>query len=647
MDRVSDDPARMIQLPLSQAFAGEPAEVGPTLPPGEPTGPSGGRAQLRAGLSRLFGDLPEAELRDVEGRLRWFRLRRGERLVEQGDVCDRVWIVVAGRLRAVREDPEPRVLGDILPGETVGEMAFFTGAPRSASVYATRESLLVSFEREVFEETLARHPQAFSAVARLLVERYTRSIGTPPAAPAVHIALVAVGEGVDLAALAAGLATELSGFGSTLHLSPARLASLLGEPDAAPWDAGQPGGARLLGWLAEQEAHRRFVLYEADPREEAWCRMSLGQADQVVIVARAGGDPALLDGLLEAIPAQDPCTAPRRVLVLIHPPAAALPVGTRGWTEGRGFAEHHHLRGIGAGEIRRLARFVAGRAVGVVLGGGGARGFAHIGVLRALREAGIPVDLIGGASMGASMAAQHAMGWTHEQMQRNNRRTWIDLRPHREYTLPLLSLLRGLRAGRMADILYGTVEIEDLWTPFFCVSSNLTQASVRVHRGGSLLRAATASASLPGVVVPVLDGGDLLVDGGVLNNLPVDVMREMGAGIVILVDVSGEDRLTCDVESFPSPWLVLRDRLLGRARVAVPGILEVLVRSSLLASTGHANSVRGLADYRIAPSLEEIGLMEFEALDRAAEIGYRDAREAIASWTGVLMELPGTATPPN
>jgi predicted acylesterase/phospholipase RssA/CRP-like cAMP-binding protein len=645
MDSVTDETRRTIQLPLSEAFS---AVEGPRT--GERPGAEGAReigcgAQLRSGLARLFGTLEEAEFEDLEARLQWLRLRRGERLLEQGDPGDCVWILVSGRLRALLEGAEPRVLGDILPGETVGEMAFFTGEARSASVYAARESVLVVFSRDEFEATLQRYPRAFSAVARLLVERYTRSIAPSVPPPAVHLALVAAGPDVDLTGIARGLAEELARFAPTLHLSRERIGSAFGEPEAGYWAEGHPDMPRLLAWLSQQEERYRFVLYEADASEATWCLTSLALADRVVVLARAGGDPAVLDGVLNLLPDDDPRTAARRVLALLHPEDAPLPVGTRRWTAGRGFAEHHHLRGTGQGELRRLARFLSGRAVGVVLGGGGARGFAHIGVLKALGEAGIPVDLIGGASMGASMAAQHAMGWTEAEMLRNNRRTWIDLRPHKEYTLPLLSVLRGRKAGRMAEILYGEVEIEDLWTPFFCISSNLTRAEMRVHTSGSLLRAATASASIPGVVVPVLEEGDLLVDGGVLNNMPVDVMRERGAGIVILVDVSGEDCLVCEVETFPSPWSLLRDQLLGRSRVAVPGILEVLVRSSLLASTGHANTARGLADYRITPSLAGIGMMEFEALDQAAEAGYRDAVEAIASWTGALLELPGIRSP--
>ena len=158
-------------------------------------------------------------------------------------------------------------------------------------------------------------------------------------------------------------------------------------------------------------------------------------------------------------------------------------------------------------DTARVARFLANRAVGLVLGAGGARGFAHIGVLRALQEAGIPIDLVGGTSMGSAMSAQHAMGWSVERIESTADEVWNKIRPHTEYTLPLLSLVRGTSAQKCGEMMYGTATcIEDLWLPFFCVSADLTDASMYVHRSGSLLDAVTASSSLPAVIVPTKVG---------------------------------------------------------------------------------------------------------------------------------------------
>jgi len=261
-----------------------------------------------------------------------------------------------------------------------------------------------------------------------------------------------------------------------------------------------------------------------------------------------------------------------------------------------------------------------------VLGGGGARGFAHIGVLKALREAGIPVDMIGGTSMGAALAAQWALGWTPEMIRDINRRVWIEIRPHKKLTIPVVSLVGNRLAEQCGRMMYGETEIEDLWIPFYCVSSNLTTAEMMVHRRGSLLRAATASASLPGFAVPLVEGRHLLVDGALLNNVPTDVMRQLGAGMVIASEVSVEEDASFLADRVPSPWEVLR------RRVRFPSLMEVVLRASLLHSTRREALALRDADFSLRPPVEPFSMMDFSRLAELIEVGYAYARGAIAAW---------------
>jgi predicted acylesterase/phospholipase RssA/CRP-like cAMP-binding protein len=590
------------------------------------------RRQLAVGLRRLCGPLDDARLREVEGMVEWVRLPRGAALVNEGDAGDDVFILVSGRLRAVREsDAGPVILGDIAQGESVGEMVFFTGERRSATVLATRDSELVRFSGAEFDALLRSDHDVARRVTRLVVDRLRRIYAGPAAPPIRSIAVLPASLDAPAEEFARKLAAALAAHGPTRRLDGAAVDRELG-PGACQISHDDPLGPGVDGWLDEIEAAHRFVVYAADPVATGWSGRCVARADQVLLVAHAGADPArseLEDALL---PPEAPATAASRVLILLHDAAATLPVGTAAWLEPRELDAHHHFRGEGDAEFARLARFVAGRAVGVVLGGGGARGFAHIGVLDALQEAGVPVDLIGGTSMGASIAAQHAMGWDSAEMLRRNRAAWLDLEPHKEYTLPLLSILKGRKAAIMGRMLYGDVRIEDLWTPFYCVSTNLTRAEQRVHRRGTLCMAATASASLPAIVTPVVDGGDLLVDGAILNNLPVDVMREVGAGVILAVDVSAEEDLAFPDEAFPTPWSLLRDRLLRRPRRKVPNIGEVVLRCTMLGSVNRGAATQGLADYYLRPPLEKIGLMEFTALDESAAIGRGYTLETIEAW---------------
>jgi NTE family protein/lysophospholipid hydrolase len=279
-----------------------------------------------------------------------------------------------------------------------------------------------------------------------------------------------------------------------------------------------------------------------------------------------------------------------------------------------------------------VARFLSGTAIGLVLGGGGARGLAHIGVVRALREAGIPIDIVGGTSMGAIIAAQVALGWSSEKMLQVNRRVWVEIEPHKLYRLPVLSLVSDRLATHCGEMMWGAALIEDLWVRYFCVSANLTSACMKVHDSGSLFTAVRASAALPVIAVPVLDGGELFADGGLVDNVPGAVMRDVGAGRVIVSSVSVEEdeRFTC--ERVPSQWEVLRARVLPSAAPArFPSMMEVMFRAVLLASIGREKAAIADADLVFRPPLHPFSLMEFERLDEIVQTGYAAAVQQLTA----------------
>jgi predicted acylesterase/phospholipase RssA len=590
---------------------------------------------LRAGMERLFGPLSEEVLRQIEAGGRWRTLRRGEQLFRQDDAADGLFLLASGRLRAVREEKGgERVLGDVAMAETVGEMAFFTGERRSATVYALRDSTVVHFSNDVFQQLLGLDPRMATTLARLIIDRYRRSFTAAGPARIVNIGVVAATPGLDVAAFARSLAAALAGHGPALFLDAETVDRQFGSEGAARAPFSDPRAPGLIGWLVGQEEAHRFVVYQADAEPTPWSGRVIRQADHILILADPAADPALSEIERTLLGPPSPTVSAQRTLVLLHGPGVALPDGTARWLEPRHLDDHEHLRGAGRDQFERLARILAGRAVGLVLGGGGARGFAHIGIVRALREAGVPIDRVGGTSMGGVVAAQCAMGWDHEEMLRRSRAVFVELGAHREYTLPLFSLLSGKKRARMGEMLYGNACIEDLWTEFFCISANLTRSNVRVHRRGSVAHALAASTSLPGIVVPVRDDGDLLVDGGVVNNLPADVMREIGAGVVIISDVAVETDIAMETETFPSPWSVVRGKLLRRPVPRAPTIIEILLRTTLLASSARAGQTRSAGDFYLQPPLAEFSLMDFDVLERAAQIGYEYTLQQIEAWGG-------------
>jgi len=300
--------------------------------------------------------------------------------------------------------------------------------------------------------------------------------------------------------------------------------------------------------------------------------------------------------------------------------------------EERQVQEHHHLRWDTDADFARLARFLSGRAIGLALGGGGSHCLAQIGVIRALAEANIPIDMVGGTSMGAVIAVLCAMSCDYQTMIRLNRKGWIESKPLSvsEYALPIISLYRSRKFDKIAKIPSRDADLADLWLNCFCISSNLTTSKMVVHQRGPVWKALRASASLPGIAVPVLDSGSLLVDGGVTNNLPGDVVRDLGAGSVIVVNVSSEQHLSVDREEIPSSWDVLCSRILPfRERINVPGILDILMASTMLSSQARTNAVVRDADVYFHPPVSKYSLLEFSAIDEIVEVGYRYAKQTI------------------
>ena len=574
-------------------------------------------------------------LAEIEAACEWLDLPSGHTLFRQGDPGESLYALVSGRvLIRAESDGEEVIIGEAGRGETIGEMALLTGEPRSATVVAIRDTVLVRLPRDAFDRLLEDHPRMALGLSRLLVERLRAQTTARPVAARIgsNIAIVSAGRGApQTPAFAQALVHALEAIGPVAHVNRSRIEEQALGAGAAS-EAGDVDGAWLAAWLDEQEVEHSFVVYEAEPDLTEWTQRCLRQADVVVGVADAAGDPALGGIEKEFLADADGRDAVRQVLVLVHPPDTRQPSGTAAWLEGRRVASHHHVRSGSADDLARVARVLSGTAVGLVLGGGAARGFAHVGAFRALCEAGVPIDWVGGASIGSAMGGLIAFGQTPDEMQAICRRVFVEENPLGDYTLPLISLVRGKRLARQLDEHFG-LDIEDLWLPFFCVSTDVSDAGVLVHERGSLARAVRASVALPGVLPPAVDRNHLLIDGGVLNNLPVDVMRRRSVGSIIAVDLHVQKDYALGYDVVPSPWRLLWSRVMPFSRrVRVPGILTLMMKAMEVGTVLHTRSMRAHVDLWLNPPVGGFGILDMAAFDRIADLGYEYAREKIAAW---------------
>jgi CRP-like cAMP-binding protein/predicted acylesterase/phospholipase RssA len=596
------------------------------------------RNQLAAILTSYFGSLPSGLIEEIGSLGEWVRLGRGEVLFRQGDPGDGFYVLVSGSLGVVVRDAEGRdkLINRIPNGELVGEMALLTDEARSATIYAIRDAELVRFPKEAFLLLIDKYPKFTLQIARLNINRLKQTaISDDRADTALIVSFIAASPEAPLGEFVRRLVEELSPLATTLHINGKRIDEILDMRGASQAISSSPMGIRFSAWLSDQEKKYRLILLEADPTETNWTGQCLRQSDQVITVGLSSSDPFLgpVESQLYNSNQRDDI---RKRLILIHPDDCERPRGTLTWLACRAVEMHHHVRLGNREDIRRVARFLAGSAVCLALGGGGARGFAHIGAFRALQEAGVPIDIIGGTSMGAVIGAEMALGLPFAEAIERNRRIYTPSLLFLDLTLPLMSVTSGRNYARALREVFADVTIEDLWTPFFAVTSNISRATMAVHRTGLVWRTLRATTGIPGMVPPVVINGELHVDGCLFSNLPADVMKSVCRGKVIAIDVAPPVDLTenSDIQDDTSGWKILWQLLFsGRDRFHFLAFTSFIKRAMEASSIANQRQViKNMADYYLLLPVEESANFDFGAIAELSEIGYRATKEKIAEW---------------
>ncbi len=569
-----------------------------------------GNLKLLLGGLPLFSDLDYDIVSEIAEHCEWLSVPGGATLYEATEPSDALYIVLAGCLgnfAPKKPGDRRRFLGRVTAGEMVGEMGLISGRPRTASVIALRDSEIARLSKRSFDRVFGRHPAAMLKVAQVMVQRLEHATLAPRGrSPGPRsIAIIPQSIEVDVASFAVALVDALRRNGRAELVWSVR------------------GADHTSHWFHKVEASNDYVVYVADPGASTWTKLCMRQADTLLLLAAAQNEaapwPALAQGPDQRAALQ------RAELVLLHDGAIVAGAAQR-WLAVQPGLPHHHVRS--AEDVPRVARMLTGTAVGLVLSGGGARGFAHLGVIRALRERGIPIDMVGGTSIGAIMGAAAALGWPDEQLVDVFRRTFVDSNPLGDYTLPVVSLVSGRRVSERLRREFGEVRIEDLPLSFYCVSTNLTSGTAAVHRNGELWRWLRASVAIPGVLPPVMYQGQVFVDGATINNLPVDVMRESGACRVIGVDVGADPAFTSDVEDTDMPplWRVMT---WFRGRRRRPNIFQILWRSGMINSAAATAARRDQTDLLLHPPLENVDLLGWRAFEAAMEAGYTHTLESL------------------
>lgn len=613
------------------------------------------RRLMADALHELFGEMNDEILSTLLPMLEWVEVAGGEVVVRQGGTDRDLYFVMTGRLRAYggegpqrrrarttpSEGPGRRALSEITRGETIGEASFITGAPRNATVVALRDSVLARISRPNVEKLVAAYPQVALSMARLIVTRQRNALAPrPKRRRPTNLCLLPFTPGVDVEALGERLLQRFSGEGAAILLSAAALEARMGRPGFA--NAGKSEGAayrELTAVLDEIESRHATVLLlpDADLRSE-WSQRCLRIADRVLLVADAAGPPdeAAVDVTLAG--GEKRLSGAEQVLVLLHDKDKRVPTGTAEWLDRRpagSIATHLHVRPALDGDIARLARSQGSGAIGLVLCGGGARCFAHLGVYRALQERNVAIDAVGGTGMGAVMAALIALDAPADQLIAHAREAFAGNPTSDVSLMPITALIQG---RKLKSILEEAVEhlagaevgIEDTWKSFFCVAANYSKSYEMVLRRGPLARSIRASCATPGLLPPVPIGGDLLVDGGAFNNYPTSVMARGGIARIIGVNIARNHGDAAPFEEIPGNWALAWDKLSGRRRkYRVPSLMSILMNATTLSSAARERGSESMADLEFELNLPSVGILDWQAFDHVVNVGYRHALKVL------------------
>ncbi|UJR84464.1 patatin-like phospholipase family protein [Sandaracinus amylolyticus] len=611
-------------------------------------------AELREllAIDPAFSALPEGAIAALASVAERVFVPAGHRLMEPGRPPDSAFLVVHGRLRATIDRASQRAGREI--ALEMGRGAFcalsfvVAQVPAEGSVVAVRDTTVLRVDRDALLACMIAHPELVTAQARTSYENALRTHTRPSEAERPRVLTVLPADpGLAIDEVVRGLAralTELAGPGCVVRSS--QVAERFG---ASALERGGFERTRraIASWCSEQEA-RGFLLLVCDRDETPWTTWCLEQTDRVLVAA----SPRAIEQIDRVRALLERRASVRTDLLLVHEPGVEVPRGTTTW-HALPCRRRHHARRDRASDLARVARHLAEQPITVVLGGGGARALAHIGVLRALDEANVPIDAIAGTSMGAVVAAGYALGVSPREIDQLFAEQVPDARALRDPDFPVISLLAGRKLDRVLQRGFGDVEIPDLWLPCFCVATDISNAQAVVHDRGPVWRSVRASCSLPGVFPPAQIDGRLLVDGGVIDNVPIGVMeRECPGARILAIDVGamGIDPRDVPTEPLPTGWTQLGERMRGEERRTGVTIMQLLTATAMLGSKGLLAHLvaEGHAELFLEPPVKHIKLLDFAARERLVEIGYTHTRDALASWRGLdrIATRPSVAARP-
>jgi len=591
--------------------------------------------EINSALGKIAQGVDPLTIEELKKDISWKTLNDSEILFEEGDVGDSCYIVMSGRVQAIINHGKDNelILGELKKGDIIGDMALITGEKRSATIKATKLSRLIYISKKSFDHVMYNNPKALMEVSKALINRLKHKSTKEKINKNIILGIVSFLDNKTTNEFYDFLNKNLKLFGSTENLTEITT-DLKNNEDNLDFEI------LLENMIANNDF---LILHSNNVNDVEWKKNIVKYSDKILVL----GEPEELKNISkeekEIFNNYRNINLKKIWLILNHNKKTTIPNNTSQVINIRNGVKAFHIKNNNEADIKRIVRFITKQTIGLTLGGGGAKGFAHFGIYKAMIELNIPVDIIGGTSAGSIVASQIALGHGFEEIINKNKRV-NSLKMFKEYGLPYISLIKSNKIEKAAKLSAEGRNIEDLWIPFFAPATDLTNSKLIIFDKGPLWEAIRSSGALPGIVLPHFMDENIIVDGGLMNNLPVDIMRKNYGGKIICSSCSLDKSMKTSLKGIPNQLKILITKIFNKSTFEkkysyVPTITDIIFKTSVVASASQINKNIGMSDLFLELPTSKFGLTEFnnDAMMNMINIGYEYSKPKLEQFKDTLI----------
>ncbi len=591
--------------------------------------------EINKALQTIAKGVNQQTIDEIKKNISWQTLHDNEILFNEGDVGDSCYVIMSGRVQAVKNIglKNELILGELKRGDIIGDMALITGENRSASIRATKLTRLIHISKESFEDVMYNNPKALMEVSKQLINRIKYKESSDKIEKNMIIGVVSLINDKQTNTFTQLLMESLKQFGSIELLNEIN-SNIDYKEDNINFEI------LLENMISENDF---VLLHPSDINDINWCKKIMQFSDHVIIL----GNPKELNAISkkedDIFDDYKSLNTSKYWMVLNQDSSITTPKNTKQISEKRNNIKIFHLRDNDINDIKRIARFLTKQTIGLTLGGGGAKGFAHLGVFKAMNELNIPIDVIGGTSAGSIVASQIALGTSLDDIINRNKKVNA-LNMFKEYGLPYISLIKSKKIEEAAKLSAQNRDIEDLWIPFFAPATDLTNSKLILFESGTLWEAIRSSGALPGIVLPHFKDNNILVDGGLMNNLPVDIMRNKYGGKIICSSCSADQSMKTEIKGIPNQSKLALKKIINKKKFNdefgyIPTLTDIIFKTSVVASASQLEQNINMSDLFLELPTSEFGITEFNdtSMMKMIDLGYEYSKPMLESFKDTLV----------